>query len=160
MTAATQTTLPDDLFGAHPMDAWLPHRGRMRLIDRVDRCDADGIVCTAVVRRDGLFTGADGLPAWIGIELMAQAAAAWSGDRARAGGGAPRMGLLVSARRFDAHVPLFAIGAALQVTAVCALSGDNGMRLFDCTIAHDGHALATGCIGVVEPVAAPDLEGQ
>ena len=143
-------TLFDDAFGAHPMDAWLPHRGRMRLIDRVDRCDADGIACTAIVRRDGLFTGAQGMPAWIGIELMAQAAAAWAGARARAGGGAPRGGFLVGSRRYDAHEPLFPIDAALSVTAVCALSGDNGLRLFDCTIAHDARPLATGRIGVLE----------
>ena len=141
---------PDDAFGAHPMDAWLPHRGRMRLIDRVEQCDADGIACTAIVRPDGLFTGADGMPAWIGIELMAQAAAAWAGAAARAGGGAPRAGVLVGSRRYDAHEPLFPVGAALRVTAVCALAGDNGLRLFDCTIAHEGRTLATGRIGVLE----------
>jgi len=144
------TSLPDDAFGAHPMDAWLPHRGRMRLIDRVDQCDADAISCTAIVRRDGLFTNAEGMPAWIGIELMAQTAAAWAGARARSGGGAPRVGFLVGSRRYDAHAPLFAIGAVLRVTAVCALAGDNGLRLFDCTIAHDARTLATGRIGVLE----------
>jgi len=140
----------DDAFGAHPMDEWLPHRGRMRLVDRVERCDDTSIACTAVVRPDGPFTDADGMPAWIGIELMAQAAAAWAGARARAGGGAPRAGFLVGARRYDAHVPSFAIGAALEITATCAASGDNGMRLFDCTIAHAGRALASGRIGVFE----------
>ena len=137
-------------FDVHPMDDWVPHRGRMRLIDRVDRCDAEAIACTAVVREDGLFTEASGLPAWIGIELMAQAAAAWAGARARAGGAAPRVGFLVGARRYDAHVPFFAIGAALDIVAVCAASGDNGLRLFDCTIAHDGRELASGRIGVFE----------
>ena len=137
-------------FAAHPMDDWLPHRGRMRLIDRVDRCDAEAIACTAVVREDGPFASADGLPAWIGIELMAQAAAAWAGARARAGSSAPRVGFLVGARRYDAHVPFFAIGASLDIIAVCAASGDNGLRLFDCTIAHDGRELASGRIGVFE----------
>ena len=142
-------------FGAHTMDDWLPHRGRMRLIDRVDRCDAEAIACTAVVREDGLFTEADGLPAWIGIELMAQAAAAWAGARARAGGGVPRVGFLVGARRYDAQVPFFAMGAALDIVAVCAAAGDNGMRLFDCTIAHEGRELASGRISVFEAASEP-----
>ena len=135
---------------AHPLDAWLPHRGRMRLIDSVERCDAEGIACTAVVRPDGLFTGPDGMPAWIGVELMAQAAAAWSGARSREAGGGPRVGYLVSARRYDAHVPVFAPGAALTVRASCAMMGDNGLRLFDCTIAHADRVLASGRIGVFE----------
>ena len=137
-------------FAAHPMDDWLPHRGRMRLIDRVDRCDDAAIACTAVVREHGLFTGADGLPAWIGIELMAQSAAAWAGAQARASGGAPRAGFLVGTRRYDAQVPFFAIGAVLDIVAVCAAAGDNGMRLFDCTISHEGRELASGHIGVFE----------
>jgi predicted hotdog family 3-hydroxylacyl-ACP dehydratase len=137
---------------AHPLDAWLPHRGRMRLIDGVTRCDADTIDCTAVVRPDGLFAGADGMPAWIGVELMAQAAAAWSGAQPRAaGGGVPRVGYLVSARRYDAHVPVFAAGATLVVSARCAQAGANGLRLFECTIADADRVLASGRIGVYEP---------
>ena len=140
---------------AHALDAWLPHRGRMRLIDSVERCDADGIACTAIVRPDGLFCGADGLPAWIGVELMAQAAAAWSGARAREGGGVPRVGYLVSARRYDAHVPVFSVGATLTVHAACAMAGDNGLRLFDCTISLAGRELASGRIGVFETPGDP-----
>ncbi len=135
----------------HPLDAWLPHRGRMRLIDSVEHCDADAITCTAVVRPDGLFGGVDGMPAWIGVELMAQAAAAWSGARARDGGGGPRVGYLVSARRYEAHVPAFVCGATLVVNARCAMAGDNGLRLFDCTIAQADRVLAAGRIGVYEP---------
>ena len=146
--------MTDDAFGAHPMDAWLPHRGRMRLVDRVERCDDAVIVCAALVRHDGLFAAADGLPAWIGIELMAQAAAAWSGARARAGGGVPRAGFLVGARRYDANVPAFALGAELVVTATCAMAGDNGLRLFDCTIAQAGRELASGRISVYETPSA------
>jgi len=142
------STVPAD--GSHPMDAWLPHRGRMRLIDSVERCDGDTIACSALVRHDGLFVEADGLPAWIGIELMAQAAAAWAGARARAGGGAPRAGFLVGVRRYDAHSPWFPVGATLGVTATCAAAGDNGLSVFDCTIVHDGRELASGRISVYE----------
>jgi predicted hotdog family 3-hydroxylacyl-ACP dehydratase len=156
MSDAARTLAAVDAFGAHPMDAWLPHRGRMRLIDRVERCDDTTIACTATVRQDGLFTGTDGMPAWIGIELMAQAAAAWAGARARADGGAPRVGFLVGARRYEAHVPMFTIGAELNVTAVCALAGANGMCLFDCTIVHAGRELASGRIGVYETLPGPE----
>ena len=135
---------------AHPMDAWLPHRGRMRLIDRVERCEGDAIACSALVRPDGLFVEPDGMPAWIGIELMAQAAAAWAGARARAGGGAPRVGYLVAVRRYDAHVPSFPVGATLDVSATCSAAGDNGLRVFDCAIVLAGRALATGRISVFE----------
>jgi predicted hotdog family 3-hydroxylacyl-ACP dehydratase len=135
---------------AHPMDEWLPHRGRRRLIDRVERCAGDAIACSALVRPDGLFVETDGLPAWIGIELMAQAAAAWAGARAQAGGGAPRVGYLVAVRRYDAQLPSFPIGAALDVSATCTAAGDNGLRVFDCAIAIEGRELASGRISVYE----------
>jgi predicted hotdog family 3-hydroxylacyl-ACP dehydratase len=144
---------------AHPMDAWLPHRGRMRLVDGVDACDAAGIVATMRVAAGGLFVGAQGMPAWIGLEAMAQAAAAWSGWQARGAGGAPRVGFLVGVRRYEARVASFAVGAALRIAASCALAGDNGLRVFDCRIEHDGQVLATGRISVYES-DRPGVDGS
>jgi predicted hotdog family 3-hydroxylacyl-ACP dehydratase len=89
----------------HVMDAWVPHRGAMNLLDTVAHCDDHAIEARVRVPADGLFLGADGVPAWVGIEYMAQAVAAWSGARARAGGGSPRIGYLLGCRRYEASVP-------------------------------------------------------
>ena len=68
----------------------VPHRGRACLLDEVLHWDEDRIETALVVPADGVFVGPDGLPAWIGIEYMAQAIAAWAGCRARSEGRPPR----------------------------------------------------------------------
>jgi len=133
------------------MDAWVPHRGAMSLLATVEHCDDESIVARVRVPADGLFTCAGGVPPWVGIEYMAQAVAAWSGARARAGGGSPRIGYLLGSRRYEAMVPMFEAGAELQVHAQCELTGDNGLGLFDCRITQDGRLLASGRLSVFEP---------
>ncbi len=150
----------NDTWPPHAMDAWVPHRGPMNLLDGVAHCDADGIVARVRVPEQGLFLGADGMPAWVGIEYMAQAVAAWSGARARAGGGSPRIGYLLGSRRYEARVPVFEIGAQLDVHAQCELRGDNGLGMFDCRIEAGGQVLATGRLSVFEPQDQEDEAPQ
>jgi predicted hotdog family 3-hydroxylacyl-ACP dehydratase len=149
---------PDPAWPPHVMDALLPHRGAMRLIDSVAHCDDQAIVARVRVRPDGLFHGADGVPAWVGIEYMAQAVAAWSGVRGSAGGGSPRIGYLLGSRRYEAAVPAFAVGSELTVHAQCELIGENGLGMFDCRIEHEGRVLASGRLSVFQPPR--DDEGQ
>jgi len=136
-----------------PMDDWVPHRGAMSLLGEVEQCDGEQLVARLRVPSSGLFANADGVPAWIGLEYMAQAAAAWSGAQARAGGGAPRAGMLLGTRRYAAAVAVFPAGATLRVTARCETRGDNGLALFDCRIEHDGNVLATARLSVYETAA-------
>jgi predicted hotdog family 3-hydroxylacyl-ACP dehydratase len=150
MTDAIDT---DGRWPAHPMDDWVPHRGPMSLLDGVERVDEEAIVARVAVPAAGLFASAAGVPAWVGIEYMAQAVAAWSGARARSAGGSPRIGFLLGTRRYEARVPLFAAGAQLRVEARCELIGDNGLGMFDCRITQDGRELATGRLSVYEPGA-------
>ena len=135
----------------HVMDAWVPHRGAMSLLETVEHCDDLSIVARVRVPADGLFVDADGVPAWVGIEYMAQAVAAWSGARVRGGGGSPRIGYLLGSRRYEARVPVFTVGAELQVFANCELMGDNGLGMFDCRITQDGRVLASARLSVFEP---------
>jgi len=150
MTNAIDT---NDGWPPHPMDEWVPHRGAMSLLDGVEQVDEHGIVARVAVPGAGLFASAAGVPAWVGIEYMAQAVAAWSGARARAAGGSPRIGFLLGTRRYEARVPEFAAGARLLVQAHCELIGENGLGMFDCRITHEGRELAVGRLSVYEPTA-------
>ena len=148
-------TARDDIqrgpWAPHAMDAWVPHRGPMSLLDTVAHCDDDGIEALVRVPATGLFNGDDGVPAWVGIEYMAQAVAAWSGARARSGGGSPKIGYLLGSRRYEAAVPAFEVGAELRVLAQCELMGENGLGMFDCRIELDGRVVASGRLSVFEP---------
>jgi predicted hotdog family 3-hydroxylacyl-ACP dehydratase len=135
----------------HEMDAWVPHRGAMSLLDTVIHSDEQGIEARVRVPDYGLFSVDGGVPAWVGIEYMAQAVAAWSGARARTAGGSPKIGYLLGSRRYEAAVPLFPAGAELRVLGQCELLGENGLGMFDCRIEHDGRVLATARLSVFEP---------
>ena len=140
-----------DTWPPHEMDAWVPHRGAMSLLDSVEHCDDHAIEARVRVPSQGMFATDDGVPAWVGIEYMAQAVAAWSGARARAGGGSPRIGFLLGSRRYEALVPVFEPGARLQVFAQCELMGENGLGMFDCRVEQGGRVLASGRLSVFEP---------
>lgn len=139
------------------LDDWIPHRGAMQLLDRMVLVDEERAVAEVDVPVDGLFTRDGQVPAWIGIEYMAQTISAWAAGRARRsrssseGGGAPKLGLLLGSRRFVAHRAGFPCGTTLRVEARCELIGDNGLGLFDCRIELGGEEVATARVSVFEP---------
>jgi len=138
-------------------EAWIPHRGAMRLLDRVLEVGPEHSVAEVDVPFDGLFVRDGAVPAWIGVEYMAQAVSAWAGGRARLAGGAPRVGLLLGTRRYEARCAGFPAGAQLRVEVRCELMGDNGLGLFDCCIRMDGEEVASAKISVFDPPEGTDL---
>lgn len=144
-------------FGNARVEGWIPHRGAMRLIDRVLEVDADHSVAEVDVPFDGLFVRDGEVPAWVGIEYMAQTVSAWAGARARAQGGAPRAGLLLGSRRYEVKRGGFPCGARLRVEARCELIGANGLGQFDCRIEMDGEEVASARISVFDPPEGVDF---
>jgi predicted hotdog family 3-hydroxylacyl-ACP dehydratase len=133
------------------IDSLIPHRAAMRLLDRVVEVGHDHVVAEVEVPFDGLFVRDGQVPAWIGIEYMAQAVAAWAGARARERGGAPRPGLLLGTRRYEVQCDGFPSGSHLRIEARCELIGANGLGLFDCRIVMDGRDAAVARISVIDP---------
>jgi predicted hotdog family 3-hydroxylacyl-ACP dehydratase len=127
-----------------PIDALLPHTGEMILLDAVAQAEEERIVCRRTVRRGGLFEDADGnLPAWCGVELMAQCVAAWSGWQAKREQRPVRLGFLLGTRHYRCDVDAFPLGSELTVEAVRSFHDDNGMAMFACRIDAPGaHAEA------------------
>ena len=129
----------------------LPHSGDMRLIDAILGYDAESVRCRVRVRRDSPFCEADGVPAWVGVEYMAQAMGVYSGIELLQRGEQPRIGLLIGTRRYDAIVPAFAIGADLEVSARVVLWDEENLFAFDCAIFADGRKLAWGEVKAFRP---------
>jgi len=136
------------------IDSVLPHRDGMRLIDRVVRWDDESIDVEVDVPAHGMFVDPEGVPAWVGVEYMAQAIAAWAGCRARAAGRPPSIGFLLGTRRYVASQPWFPSGTTVTVHARCELIGDNGLGMFACRIVAQGEDIATANVSVFEPVDA------
>lgn len=133
------------------IDDVLPHRDSMRLIDRLLDWQDTSVVVEVDVPSHGLFATPDGVPAWVGVEYMAQAIAAWAGAKARQAGGVPSIGFLLGTRRYTAHQPFFAAGSCLRVEAHCELMGENGLGMFACRILAGDTELAVANVSVFEP---------
>lgn len=132
----------------------VPHRQDMCLLQRILRWDQDSIEAELVVPGTGLFIENGQMPAWIGIEYMAQAIAAWSGCRARAAGAAPQLGFLLGSRRYNSLRSGFPSGTRLRVQARRELLGDNGLGLFACRILAGEEEWAVANVSVYEPADA------
>ncbi|WP_137886252.1 hotdog family protein [Pseudomonas sp. 2FE] len=127
-----------------PIVELLPHAGDMILLDEVLSFAAEEVTTRLRVRPGGLFNRADGsLPAWVGIELMAQSIAAYAGCQARQAGAPVELGFLLGTRSFQCNVEAFPAGVELQIHASRSLQDDNGMGVFECQLSGPGiHAEA------------------
>ncbi|AOJ89181.1 MULTISPECIES: hotdog family protein [Burkholderia] len=130
----------------------LPHRGTMLLLDAIERCSETGIEVSATVRRDAWYAdGSGAMPAWIGIELMAQAIAAHVGLLAAHAGGRAKPGVLLGANRYVAHRTTFGADTVLRIVARELLRGDEGHGAYECAIHAEGQCCAEAVVKVYQP---------
>ena len=132
----------------------LPHVGRMLLLDELLEHNDEVITAALTIRSDSvLCDGVTGVPAWVGMEYMAQTACAFSGvDEVRAGQ-RPSISALLGTRSYRAHVPVFALGTRLTITAQLLMRDDDNLGVFACTIrdAATQAELAVGDIKAIRP---------
>ena len=135
--------------------ALLPHDAPMRLIDTLLAADATSARCAVTVGEGlALFLTPEGrLPAWVGIELMAQTIAAWAGYQGWLRGEKPRLGMLLGSRNYSATCPDFAFGSKLEIE-VEQLMTDAGLSSFQCMIRCGGPVVAEARLSTLQPSAA------
>jgi len=129
----------------------LPHRHGMLLVDAVSY-GRDYGEAQLTVRTDSPFCdGKHGVPAWVGIEYMAQAISVFSGVEQLQRGQAVKIGLLIGTRRYESEVPLFTIGTRLNIIARLTDREDGGISMFACEIRDDQRVRARGDIKAFRP---------
>ena len=129
----------------------IPHRGTMLLVDRLLDWSDDTVAVELRVPAESPFHVDGGVPAWVGVEYMAQAVACWAGCQAREQDRPPPIGFLLGTRRYDCAVPVFASGSLLRVEARRELLGENGLGVFACRIVAGDEEIATANVSVFEP---------
>ncbi len=127
----------------------LPHSDQMIWLDRVVDFDEDILTAELVVRDDGLLGHHASVPAWIGIEYMAQAIAAYSGIQDKLAGQPIHPGYLLGTRRYNSNVAEFAVGTRLTVRVEKVAQGDQ-LGIFDCRIIGE-HIEITARLNVYNP---------
>jgi predicted hotdog family 3-hydroxylacyl-ACP dehydratase len=134
------------------VDEVLPHRGTMRLIDEIVACSDEAVTVCANVDGSAWYADADGaMPAWLGIELMAQAIAAHVGLIAMRAGGRARPGVLLGASRYEVAAPSFPCAARLSIEAKELLKSEQGHGAYECTISIEERCVAQAVIKVFQP---------
>ncbi len=131
---------------------FVPHEGDAVLLDEVwleSPCRTHGV---AVVRGATPFLEqVGGWPSWMAIELMAQVVAASAGLREFRPGVRARLGLLLGVRSFVCAWDFFPAGTRLQIEAIESTRDKSGMGVYDCGLAADGQAMASGVLTVYLP---------
>jgi predicted hotdog family 3-hydroxylacyl-ACP dehydratase len=118
------------------LEVLLPHRAPMILLDRVLDYGDDFSSAELHIHPDNLFFDAelDGVPAWVGIEYMAQTMGIWSGSQHLSDNRPIEIGFLLGSRLYQSSHSVFANGARLKVDAKVLLKGEDGIGAFECTI--------------------------
>ncbi|MCP5178509.1 MAG: hypothetical protein H6993_10750 [Pseudomonadales bacterium] len=95
------------------LDRLLPHRPPMQLLSRVLRADATSCWAEVDIHPGSRFLRNGEVPALVGLEYLAQTAAAYFALHSPAGAGAPRPGKLIACRQFRSRCTGFATNTCL-----------------------------------------------
>lgn len=138
------------------IEARIPHRGRMCLLERMTSWSAERIECVAVNHRDPAhpLRTKSGLLASASIEYAAQAMALHGALSASATGHEASAGFLASAR--DVRLQAWRLDdlAGDLVVAAERQAADGGRILYAFTLRHDGREIASGRVAVVLDTAS------
>lgn len=128
----------------------VPHSGKMSLLDSIIEYGDDWLHAEVGISKDSMFVEERGVPAWIGMEYMAQAIGAYAGLQERLDGSSPKLGFLLGTRKYVCSVDYFPIGKTLSLTVKREMQAENGLSVFQCVLQSDGIE-ATASLNVYQP---------
>ena len=112
----------------------VPHTGIMALLEQVVSWNGEEIVTSVVIDQSAPFCNGEGVPAWFGLEYMAQTIAAYAGIKAKELDQAVKIGFLLGTRRYECSKNSFRVGELIRVSAREEVQGSNGLSAFNCCI--------------------------
>ena len=112
----------------------VPHSGKMSLLSTIVDYGDEWLQAEVNITLDSMFADAHGVPAWVGLEYMAQTIAAWAGLQERLNGGMPKIGLLLGSRKYICNTDYFAWGQTLILNVHVEMRAENGLDVFNCEI--------------------------
>ena len=138
----------------------VPHRGPMSLLDAVEDYGLDWLRAVVTPHPGARFATPSGVPGWVGIEYMAQAASAFGGIEQVQRGDTPTIGLLIGARYYRCMQDSFSFGRPLTVIAKIALRDADDFVAYDCRIERDGLGVAECTLKAYRPSDIGTLLGD
>lgn len=134
------------------VETLIPHRGPAVLVHELREWREEGCVVLARIPSDHPHLDSDGrLPAWAGLELMAQAASVFSGERHLRAGRPIRIGYLLGTRSYACEADSFPAGAELEIEVrVRFMDEEGGPSAFDCVLRQNSRVQARATLKAIE----------
>lgn len=135
------------------IDAYLPHKAPMILLDKVLSATENSAVCEVLVNQDGpltpFLTEKNTLPSWFFIEIMAQTVGVWNGLRLQKNDSEPKIALLLGIRKFHSTIIEAQLNDTITVEAQMMLF-DETLSSFTCHLKINNNLIASGNIVAYE----------
>lgn len=137
----------------------IPQSGDMVLVDRILDYGEDFLIGEAEIRADHILLVNGELPAYAGIEIMAQGVAAWAGCHKQEKAAEQhqkaevRLGYLLGSRKLHIHQPSIAVGSELEIKVKMSIQDATGFGVFDCQLIdkQSKKLLLEGALNVFSP---------
>ena len=139
---------------SHSVVDLLPHAPPMVLLDEVLGWDQGRAVTALTIHPESPFFIKDnGIPAYVGLEYMAQTCGVYAGIEALNLGQPVRLGFLLGTRNFHTSQNWFYPGDRLVVD-VTEVFRQETMGAFDCRIIHGDVEIASAQLNLYQPIEA------
>jgi predicted hotdog family 3-hydroxylacyl-ACP dehydratase len=125
---------------SRPILELLPHAPPMALLDRSISVNTDSYEAETKIRADSLFCDGEKVAAWVGIEYMAQAIAAFAGAEALDKGEAVKVGFLLGSREYVPKVAHFMVGWTLRIHVKKVVHDPGGLSVLQCRLSRLGES--------------------
>ena len=133
-------------------EALLPHDHPMILIDEITEYGTHHLIASVQPAIGKPFADDRGcVPAWVGMEYMAQSIGAFAGVQSQLAGEPVKVGFLLGTRAYRIDIDSFLNDVTYQIR-VQQLYQDSGLSAFECEIfLADGTVQATATINTYQP---------
>lgn len=143
-----------------PAAEFVLHREPMLLLDRLVDVEPGYALCEwRVLDSNEFFMPECGVPAYIGVEYMAQCIAVYAGARARVHGLLPPLGFLLGTRHYQSTIPYFELDVTYRIACRELIRDAEGMGSYDCRIMHHEISVAEGRLMVLEKLQGERIDG-
>lgn len=130
----------------------LPHGPGFMLLDALHDYGDEHARCTVGIgAQTPFFLPGHGVPAWVGIEYMAQTIGVYAGITRLQRGLPIEIGLLLGTRRYEVSRDWFAPGTTLDVRAELLVRDGGGVAVFRCTLGDAEGLIASAEIKAFQP---------
>lgn len=129
----------------------VPHDSPMVLLDKFLSASDDGLIAEVhITEGSPFYVPAKGVPAYVGVEYIAQAISAFNGLSDFLQDKEVKLGFLLGSRKVDLKCSYFPLGSILEVSVNVSFN-DGEMAVFDGQITLENEVVVTGRINAFQP---------